>query len=143
MLFHEKENYGDIENEEGGDGLPPADIAMKAFVPVENEAAEVESYMVTIKINAQFDLLHELIAASLSFRQVCKVVKRDREILKAASKQKPFSPGEAATLTRVASAIGLQTLSEMMKSSWAFTLELMIPTAMETLSWIVAFDFHL
>lgn len=95
---------------------------MKAFVPVKNKAGEGESYMVTVKNRAQFNHVRELAAASLSFCQVSKVLKSDCENLKAASKLQPVSPGEAVTLTRIAYALGLQTVSEMMKSSWAFAI---------------------
>lgn len=73
-LFDEKDIYGNIENGGGGDGLLPGDLAMKASISVKNEAGEVESYMLTINNKAQFEHVLELDAASLSFRQVSKIL---------------------------------------------------------------------
>ena len=118
MLFDEQEKDGD----ENGSGLLPGDLAMKAFKHVKNEAGEVVSYMVTIENKAQFDHVCELVSACLSFRQVAKVVKSDRENLKAAARISSVSSGQVATLARIACAIGLQTLSEIMQDSWAFSI---------------------
>lgn len=123
MLFDEKKNYGDIKNGEGCDDLLPGDLAFKAFVPVKNEAGEVESYMMTTKNKTQFDHVRELFAASMSFRQVSKVVKSNRKIFEAVLKLQPVSPGKAATLTRITCTIGLQTLSDIMKSLWSFAID--------------------
>ncbi len=66
----------------------------------------------------QFDL----VAAGLSFRQIAKVIRSDRENLNAAAKIGSVSHGEASCMTRIGCAIGLQSLSEIMKAHWAFSI---------------------
>lgn len=109
MLFDENE-------------LIAGDIAMKAFKPVTNEAGEVLSYTIHIKNKPQFDHVCELLSASLSFRQISKVVRSDRENLCASSKVGCISPGEASNIARLACAIGLQAMAEIMRACWAFSI---------------------
>ena len=119
MLFEQAAGSAD---DAVGDTPLPGDIAMRAFHEVKNEAGEVESYTVTIKNSAQFNHVVELASAGLSFRQISKVVRSDRENLRAAGKISSVSPGEASNMVRLACAIGLQALSEIMKKSWAFSI---------------------
>lgn len=107
-----------VDGQEKLDG----DLAMRAFVPVKDDAGNVLSYTVTIKRKAQFDHVLELVAAGLSFRQIEKVVRSDRVNLGASGKLPPVSPGEASNLARLACAIGFQYLSEIMNESWAFSI---------------------
>lgn len=93
---------------------------MKASEPVKDEAGSMVLYMATIDSKTQFDHVCELVAACLSVLQVSKLVKSDRENLKVAARTISVSPGQVATFRRIACAIGLQTLSEIMKSSWPF-----------------------
>lgn len=111
-----------FDDDDGDDDSSARDNAIKAFKPVKNEAGEVISYTVTVQKKAQFDHVLELVSASLSFRQIAKVVRSDRENLGTAAKIGPVSPGEASDMARIACAIGLQALSEIMKASWAFSI---------------------
>lgn len=104
------------------DEVIAGDIAMRAFTKVTDANGEVLSYTVHIKHKRQFDHVVDLLAAGLSFRQISKVVRSDRENLGAAAKVGTLSPGEASNYARLAAAIGLQALSEIMKVSWCFSI---------------------
>lgn len=54
MWFDRKQNDGGCRNGGEKDGLPPGDLAMSAFRPVEKKAVVVASCMVTIANKAQF-----------------------------------------------------------------------------------------
>ncbi len=90
---------------------------MRAFKAFKDDSGEVLSYTVAVKKKAQFNHVLDLVAAGLSFRQIAKVICSDRENLDAAAKIGSASHGEASSMERIGCAIGLQSLSEIMKAS--------------------------
>ncbi|OAE20627.1 hypothetical protein AXG93_154s1010 [Marchantia polymorpha subsp. ruderalis] len=102
--------------------LISGDIAMKAFVPVTNESEEIIFYTVHIKNKLQFNYVIELLSTVLSFRQISKVVKSNRENLGTAAKVGCISPGEASNFSRLTCVIGLQAMVEIMRSCWALSI---------------------
>ncbi len=107
-----------IDNQEKLDG----DIAMRAFKAIKDDSGEVLSYTVAVNKKAQFNHVFHLVAPGLSFRQIAKVIRSDRENLDAAAKIGSLSHGEVSSMARNGCAIGLQSLSEIMKAHWAFSI---------------------
>ncbi len=107
-----------MDNQDKLDG----DITMRAFKTVKDDSGKVLSYTVAVKKKAQFNHLLDLVAASLSFVQIVKAICSDCENSDAAEKVGSVSPGEASSMARTRCAIGLQSLSEIMKVSWAFSI---------------------
>lgn len=64
----------------------------------------------------------EIISAGRSIRQISKGMRSDCEGLCVATKPDTFSPGEPSSMSRFACAIGIQTMSEIMKTMRAFTI---------------------
>jgi hypothetical protein len=113
---------GDNNDEEDVRG----DIGLAAFKPeyvnAEDGTKIMSCYKVTISNPLQFDYVVSLLAAGLSFRQVSRVVLENRDRLGCASKTGCLSDGEASCFSRIACAVGLQILSDLMKKSWAFAV---------------------
>ncbi len=109
-----------IDDQEKLDG----NIAMRAFKAkaVKDDSGEVISYTVAVKKKVQFNHVLDHVAADLSIRQIAKVIRSDRENLDAAAKIGSVSHGEASSMACIGCAIGLQSLSEIMRAHWAFSI---------------------
>jgi hypothetical protein len=102
--------------------LESGDLALQLIYPNEDDEGNVESYSVTVKNSAAYDNVTALVAAGLSFRQISKVVDSDRKHLQAAGKIGSIHCGEASHMARIACALGLQSISQIMRNCWAFVI---------------------
>jgi hypothetical protein len=92
---------------------------MKVFEPayvIESDGSKtISCYRVTINNALQFDFVVSLLTAGLSFCQISRVVRENRQRLGCASKTGCISDGNVC-------AVGLQILSDLMSRSWAFAV---------------------
>jgi hypothetical protein len=106
--------------------VPRADSGTNVFEPeyvIENDGSKTMScYRVTINNALQFDYVVSLLAAGLTFRQISRVVRENRERLGCASKAGCVSDGEASSFSGIVCAVGLQILSDLISRSRAFAV---------------------
>lgn len=106
--------------------LPRGDRGMDMFEPQYETAVDgsksVSCYKVTVADPLQFDSVVSLLAAGLSFRQISRVVRENRDRFGSASKAGCLSDGEASCLSRIVCAVGLQIIADLMERSWAFAV---------------------
>jgi hypothetical protein len=102
------------------------DIAMKAFVPNfnlrDNGSKQLIDYRVITHNRIQLDYVASLLAAGLSFQQISRVIKENRERLGTGAKTGCVSPGDASSLARIICAVCLQMISDLMYATWAFAI---------------------
>jgi hypothetical protein len=110
----------------GGTRLQAGDRGMRVFTPQQVTADDgsqiISCYSVSIPNILQFDYVVSLLAAGLSFRQIARVVRENRDRLGCASKTGCLSDGEVSCLARIVCAIGLQIISDIMTRAWAFAV---------------------
>ena len=116
-----KRLFVDSENELAGDRQ------MGSFQPMfegneDGMDRVISMYTVSIPNPTQFNYVVSLLAAGLSFEQVAKVVKENRDQLGTAMKTGSISPGEVSEFSRIVCAVGLQIIADVMAGSWAFAL---------------------
>jgi hypothetical protein len=106
--------------------MPRGDPGMKVFEPayvIESDGSKsISCYRVTINNALQFDCVVSLLAAGLSFRQISRVVRENRERLGCASKTGCVSDAETSSFSRIVCAVGLQILSDLISRIWAFAV---------------------
>jgi hypothetical protein len=106
--------------------VPRADSGTNVFEPeyvIETDGSKTMScYRVTINNALQFEYVVSLLAASLTFRQISRVLRENRERLGCASKTGCVTDGEASSFSRIVCAVGLQILSDLISRSWAFAV---------------------
>ncbi len=108
-----------IEDQEKLDG----DIAMPAFKAVKDDSGEVLSYTVAVKKKAQFNHVLGLVATGLSFRQNAKVIHSDRERISTRLRRLVRCHMVKPRAWRALDVqLVLQSLLEIMKASWAFSI---------------------
>ncbi len=71
-----------------------------------------------MKKKVQLKHVIDRVAAGLSFNQIAEVIRNDREDLDAATNISSVSHGEVSSVARIRRAVGLQSLSEVMKAHW-------------------------
>lgn len=125
---NEDENPEDeeINTSTAGTRLRAGDRGMEVFTPqlvaADDGSQIVSCYTVSIPNILQFDYVISLLGAGLSFRQISRVVRENRDRLGCASKTGCISDGEVSCFARIVCAIGLQIISEIMSRSWAFAV---------------------
>ncbi|KAI2498048.1 hypothetical protein MHU86_16421 [Fragilaria crotonensis] len=89
----------------------------------EEENAGLERYLATVRSKLQFYSCIKMVSSGLSFRQVSKVMQDMKETLRLATLGS-MSPQKVSSYVRIACAANLQTISAILKDSWAFSIAL-------------------
>ena len=89
----------------------------------EQEGAGVECYIATVSSRVQFYSCIKMVASGLSFRQASRVMQDMKETL-GLSALGSMCPQKVSSFVRIVCASNLQTISAILKESWAFSIAL-------------------
>ncbi|CAN8075386.1 unnamed protein product [Agarophyton chilense] len=123
---------GDSVSDAEDVGPPLGDRRVDVFVPqyevAENRARIGSCCTVVIWNRVQFDYAVSLLSAGLSFRQISKVVKDNRDRLGAAGTIGCVCKGDASKFAPITCVFGLQILDDMMWHNCAYSLATAVST---------------
>ena len=128
MLFHPDNSNDDVTKERA---LAIFEDVIGQEEDERDSDLQTDSYRMIIKNPAQFQLVVDYVSAGASFRMASRIVQMTRDRTGLASIGLA-SEGKVTSYVRIACALNLQKISEVMASAWTFSIAMDMSTHMST-----------
>ena len=128
MLFHPDDSNDEVTKERA---LANFENVIEPAEDEQDSDLQTDGYRVILKNPAQFQLVVDYISVGASFRMASRILQMTGDRTGLASIGSA-NEGKVTAYIRIACALNLQKISEVMGSSWTFSLAMDMSTHMET-----------